>query len=300
MVFLFYNKWLIRLLVVLVGACIAMVGWNYTSLSVAKLPQQGLQDSLAIISFLIAGWLVMLIAEVVDNHYVRVLGCLCLLLGAFVSFGWIFRIDGPKLIELPAGPAAMSQAGLGFWLAVALTLIMLFLLVARLIMDKANMGRVPVAAAKQDVDLGKVSEVVTEAKPAEPELEPIPVSLPKDDAAAVAEPSQPAAQPAEAPAHAPGPVSALTGISGVYLGSHFELKPGSMTIGRQGADIELANDNQVSRNHAQLQVADDGIVTVSDSGSTNGTFVNDQRVDSCQLAPGDTVRIGTTLFKAEA
>jgi len=150
-----------------------------------------------------------------------------------------------------------------------------------------------VAAARQDIEVGPLPQSLAAAKPAEPALEPIPISLPKDDA-------PPAPVQAAAPAPSPAPVSVLTGISGVYLGSRFELKPGGMSIGRQNSDIELANDSQVSRSHAQLKVADDGIVTISDSGSTNGTFVNDRRIDSCQLAPGDTVRIGTTLFKAEA
>lgn len=293
MVFLFYNKWLVRLVVVVVGIGVALTAWNYVSLSVAKLPDQGLRDALAIVSFLIAGWLVMLIAEVVDNYYVRVLGCLCLLLGAYVSYGWIFRIDGPKLLELPAGPAAMSQAGLGFWLASALSLALLCLLVARLIIDKANMGRIPATAAQKDVVLGRVPESMHAAERAEPELEPIPVSLPQEAGGSTA-------AAAETPAAPPGPVSALSGISGVYLGSRFELKPGSMTIGRQKTDIELANDNQVSRSHAVLAIDDGGMVTITDSGSTNGTFVNDRKVDSSPLAPGDLVRIGTTLFKAEA
>ncbi|HES58387.1 MAG TPA: FHA domain-containing protein, partial [Firmicutes bacterium] len=131
------------------------------------------------------------------------------------------------------------------------------------------------------------------SKPAEPELEPIPVSLPQDQPVTATQAPATAAAPT-------GPVTALSGISGVYLGSRFELKPGSMSIGRQDADIELGNDNQVSRSHAVLAIDDGGMVTITDSGSTNGTFVNDRKVDTSPLAPGDLVRIGTTLFKAEA
>ena len=45
-----------------------------------------------------------------------------------------------------------------------------------------------------------------------------------------------------------------------------------------------------------MRPADAGFVVV-DLGSTNGTFVNDIRVDMHTLAPGDRLRLGNQIFK---
>lgn len=305
MVFLFYNKWLLRLLVLLSGLGIALCAWRYIALSVEKLPEQGLRDALAIVSFLIAGWLVMLLAEVVDNHYARAFGCLCAMLGGYASYKWIFLVDGPKLRELPDG-SLMGQVGTAFWGAMLASLTMLALLVTRLILDKANAGRLPAATYKAAAPIGGMlgaagsagsgGATATVAPAPSSALPPIPVDL---SPLAVSSGAAPAAAPA-APARNPAPVSRIEGIGGVYLGSSFALSPGEHSIGRADADILLASDNQVSRRHASISVGPDGIATLADQGSTNGTFLNDQRVVSIQLVPGDVLRIGTTLFRVEA
>lgn len=66
------------------------------------------------------------------------------------------------------------------------------------------------------------------------------------------------------------------------------------TIGR-GAECELRiDDTYASQQHARL-FAKGGGWYVEDLGSTNGTFVNDQKlVAPALLQPGDRVRIGTT------
>ena len=64
-----------------------------------------------------------------------------------------------------------------------------------------------------------------------------------------------------------------------------------VTIGRAGCDIVLDNP-QVSRFHAQLDQAAGGAV-LRDAGSTNGTFVNGQRLSGPHtLRPGDVIQIG--------
>src|SRR5688500_1775193 len=141
MVYLFYNKLLLRVLVLLAGIGVGLVTYHYVALSVAKLPDQGARDALAVVSFLIAGWLVMLIAEVVDNHYVRVFGTLCMGWGAFVSYGWIFLKDREPLSTLPEIAARFPVLSFGFWSAVAIAAILLVLLITRLIIDKVTLGR---------------------------------------------------------------------------------------------------------------------------------------------------------------
>src|SRR3954454_585934 len=69
-----------------------------------------------------------------------------------------------------------------------------------------------------------------------------------------------------------------------------------LTVGREGCDVVLA-DPEVSRRHAALRVSGDG-VAVEDFGSTNGTFVNDQRVQGVRaLQDGDVVRFGNTVWE---
>jgi len=273
---------------------VGVTAWFYVSLSFEKLAASGVRDALAIVSFLIAGWLVMLIAEVVDNHYLRAFACLCVILGGVVSFKWIFLVDGPILRELSSGPFGMLMVTIGFWTALAVAAALFILLAIRLALDKLHVGRRPPQAVAMDVSLG--SEPASSSpepgvgqQPAGSDLPPIPV-----DTSPLAVGTESATT-----ARQVGPVSRLVGIGGVYLGSSFDLSPGELSIGRQDAGIELGNDNQVSRQHAAISIAPSGIATLSDLGSTNGTHVNNQPVTSIELAPGDVIRIGTSLFKVE-
>jgi hypothetical protein len=58
----------------------------------------------------------------------------------------------------------------------------------------------------------------------------------------------------------------------------------------------IFRDPNVSRHHAELRRGSTGDWQVVDLGSTNGVKVNDRRVESSRLAPGDDVTIGTTRF----
>jgi diguanylate cyclase (GGDEF)-like protein len=80
------------------------------------------------------------------------------------------------------------------------------------------------------------------------------------------------------------------------IGEFVELNGERLMIGRDaGSDLELADDS-VSRNHAVLESVR-GEFVVTDLGSTNGTYVNDQRIDARQLSPGDRLRFGNQIFK---
>jgi pSer/pThr/pTyr-binding forkhead associated (FHA) protein len=72
----------------------------------------------------------------------------------------------------------------------------------------------------------------------------------------------------------------------------FRMSPGTIrTIGRaSGADFIL-DAALVSRLHCRLEAEGD-IVHVVDLESTNGTFVNDTRVDRGTLKDGDRLRVG--------
>jgi pSer/pThr/pTyr-binding forkhead associated (FHA) protein len=71
----------------------------------------------------------------------------------------------------------------------------------------------------------------------------------------------------------------------------------SMTIGR-APECELrVEDTYASQQHARL-FAKNNSWFVEDLGSTNGTFVNDQKLAApAMLQPGDKVRVGQTIME---
>jgi pSer/pThr/pTyr-binding forkhead associated (FHA) protein len=73
----------------------------------------------------------------------------------------------------------------------------------------------------------------------------------------------------------------------------FRVLPGSVrTIGRAaGADF-IVDAALVSRVHCRLTALADGQLEVRDLDSTNGTFVNGERVETTKLAPGDKLQVG--------
>lgn len=90
-------------------------------------------------------------------------------------------------------------------------------------------------------------------------------------------------------------VFALTMKEGPTPGQRTELQRRSLLLGRDpGSDLPI-NDVEVSRRHARL-TAQSGGYAIEDLGSTNGTFVNEQRIQSVVvLQPGDTIRLGDLI-----
>ncbi len=90
---------------------------------------------------------------------------------------------------------------------------------------------------------------------------------------------------------------ALKFISGKYQGGEFPLKAEkNVVIGRSSElDMVLVED-MVSRKHAKITITA-GKITIEDLGSTNGTFVNGEKVKSTRLKEGDRILIGTSILK---
>jgi pSer/pThr/pTyr-binding forkhead associated (FHA) protein len=90
---------------------------------------------------------------------------------------------------------------------------------------------------------------------------------------------------------------ALRFISGKYQGGEFPLRPHrEIIIGRSSElDMVLVED-MVSRKHAKI-TTDERSVTIQDLGSTNGTFVNGEKVRKVELKDGDRILIGTSIIK---
>jgi len=90
-------------------------------------------------------------------------------------------------------------------------------------------------------------------------------------------------------------------IDGMWCdGSHTVVRSQAReeTIGRLSTIGLFEADEELSRRHARLSVREDGRVQVEDMGSTNGTFVNEEKLTAPRtLEPGDTVRIGRTKFQ---
>jgi pSer/pThr/pTyr-binding forkhead associated (FHA) protein len=84
---------------------------------------------------------------------------------------------------------------------------------------------------------------------------------------------------------------ALVVASGPGRGRHFLLDEGAHEAGRNPEALVFLDDITVSRHHASFAVADDRL-TVRDLGSTNGTYVNGQRVEATELHSGDEVIVG--------
>lgn len=79
-------------------------------------------------------------------------------------------------------------------------------------------------------------------------------------------------------------------VGGALVGE-YPVTSNRMTIGRlQGNDIR-PNDPTVSKKHAAIVRADDGVF-IEDLGSTNGTLVNGQDVKRRQLRHGDVIQVG--------
>jgi HD-GYP domain-containing protein (c-di-GMP phosphodiesterase class II)/pSer/pThr/pTyr-binding forkhead associated (FHA) protein len=85
--------------------------------------------------------------------------------------------------------------------------------------------------------------------------------------------------------------------SGREAGRTISLATGqALTVGRlKTSDLQL-DDESVSRRHCTIHAREDGCV-VADLQSANGTFVNDRRVASAPLTPGDKLRIGSTVLE---
>jgi hypothetical protein len=72
---------------------------------------------------------------------------------------------------------------------------------------------------------------------------------------------------------------------------------GSVTVGRDPSAGLVLDDAEASREHASVTAREAGAV-VDDLGSTNGTFVNDVRIDAVsEVRIGDRIRIGTTVME---
>ncbi len=86
----------------------------------------------------------------------------------------------------------------------------------------------------------------------------------------------------------------LRGVSGATLGKTYAVTDNAI-IGRQpDCDLPIPAE-EVSRHHARLKLTPEGVL-VEDMGSANGTWINDKRIQSALLKPGEELRLDTVRF----
>ena len=92
-------------------------------------------------------------------------------------------------------------------------------------------------------------------------------------------------------------------IKGKYSGGEFYIKDGQkLTIGRDiSSDIAIV-DSKVSRHHAVI-ISRAGRIFIEDKGSTNGTYVNEEKIEASEqieIMPGTIFSIGDSSIKIES
>jgi DNA-binding NtrC family response regulator len=87
-------------------------------------------------------------------------------------------------------------------------------------------------------------------------------------------------------------------IEGPDAGACCSLELQRVRIGSATDGSLVLTDRQVSRNHLELRVQDQGYLAV-DLGSTNGTFYRGARIHEVELGVGAEIRIGATLLRIE-
>jgi len=84
-------------------------------------------------------------------------------------------------------------------------------------------------------------------------------------------------------------------LSGPHSNASIKLRRDATIFGREKGDI-IIDDSEVSATHCQIQCVE-GNHHIFDMNSTNGTFVNSERIVKAKLADGDIITIGSTACR---
>jgi len=92
-------------------------------------------------------------------------------------------------------------------------------------------------------------------------------------------------------------VPSLFVIQGRNKGTRYDLAAsgGATSIGRDSANSIQLEDNEVSRSHAEIRLVGETVV-LGDLKSSNGTYLNNRKVERAELASGDQIQIGRTVL----
>lgn len=90
------------------------------------------------------------------------------------------------------------------------------------------------------------------------------------------------------------PKYVLRGVSGVYFGKTFPLR-GKTSLGRHSDNDIFVNVDGISRKHAVVTVLADGL-EIEDMDSSNGTYVNGEKITKKALVIGDEIKLDNIRF----
>lgn len=92
-------------------------------------------------------------------------------------------------------------------------------------------------------------------------------------------------------------------VNGINYERPFEMVIGeSISVGRAGTNALVIEEQSLSKIHASLSIDTEGTLSVADTGSTNGTFINGQRISyakATRLVAGDKLKFGTVEIEFE-
>src|SRR6187399_429310 len=90
---------------------------------------------------------------------------------------------------------------------------------------------------------------------------------------------------------------ALRFISGKYQGGEFPLQDDREVVVGRSSELDMVLvEEMVSRKHARM-ILRDGRLEIEDLGSTNGTFVNGERITKTTVGRGDRILIGSNILR---
>src|SRR5437660_7625370 len=87
-------------------------------------------------------------------------------------------------------------------------------------------------------------------------------------------------------------------LSEGLTGRTYELKTDKTTVGRVSDNAFEIPEASVSSHHAELTLRGNEVL-VKDLGSTNGTFINGEKIEEGVLKPGQTLRVGMIEMRLE-
>ena len=86
-------------------------------------------------------------------------------------------------------------------------------------------------------------------------------------------------------------------LRGGDVGIIYRARGDTITLGREGNDVNFPDDPYISGHHAEISIGPDGRFTLNDLGSKNGTFIRIS--DESLLNHGDYVFVGQQLLRVE-
>jgi len=90
---------------------------------------------------------------------------------------------------------------------------------------------------------------------------------------------------------------ALVVLEGPGAGENIWITRLPFLVGRGEESTMALTHETVSRDHAEIHISTDGQLELVDKGSSNGSFVNSERIDTALLEDGDQIRFGSVRYQ---